>query len=939
MNDPTESGTLFDDAPRGDADPDRVQAPPEPQNERLFLLDGTALAYRAHFAFLRANLTDRQGRPTGAVHGFTATLFKLLREEKPHHIGVAFDPPGPTFRHTMYADYKATRQKMDEDLVAQMPVLRDVVRACNIPVLEVPGYEADDVLATVARRAAAKGIETFIVTGDKDLCQVVGPLVKIYNILKPGQDTLILDEAGVEKSWGVPPSKITDVLALMGDASDNVPGVPGIGEKTAVKLVQEFGGVEGVLAAAAAEPSPIKQPKLRDNLRSSVEVARLSHELVKVDYEVPVNADFESLQLGPRDERRLADMFRELNFTTLLAEVSTVAAASSSHEYKAVSTPEALRELVAKLAAARLWALDTETTGLDPLRADLVGISVAIDEATGWYVPLNLDPPMFAAEGATANADDRKRILDTMRPVLEGESHRKCGQNAKYDLLVLRHAGVQVSGYAIDTMIASFCLDPEAHQHNLDALALRHFGYRKIPTKQLIGSGKTQRTMAEVPVDEVSEYACEDADFTLRLARKFEPRLTDEHVGGLFRDVEMPLVRVLADMEWEGVRVDVALLDRMSKDLGERAAALERVVCEVAGSAFNLNSPRQLGEVLFEKLKIQGAKRVKQTKTGWSTDEGTLSQFSDHEIVRKLLEYRQLTKLRGTYTEALVRLVNPDTGRVHTSYSQTGAITGRLASSDPNLQNIPIRTAEGREIRRAFIPRADGWTIVSADYSQIELRILAHLSGDADLCAAFAAGEDIHRNTAARVFGVAPAFVTPELRSRAKAINFGIVYGMGAVRLGQDTGLSRKEAQEFIDAYFRAYPAVRGWLDRTRDEARVAGEVSTLLGRRRSLREMYESQEMRVQAQADNVAVNTPVQGSAADIIKVAMIAIHRDLRERGFASKMILQVHDELVFDVAPGELDAMKTLIRERMEGAVSLRVPLHIEMGSGPDWLSAH
>ena len=907
--------------------------------ERLFILDGTALAYRAHFAFLRANLTDRKGRPTGAVHGFVATLFKLLKDEKPDHVGVAFDPPGPTFRHARYAEYKATREKMDDDLVAQMPVLRDVVRACNIPVLEVPGYEADDVLATIARQAAARGIDTFIVTGDKDLCQCVGDHVRIYNILKPGQDTVVLDAQGVLESWGVTPAQIPDVLALMGDASDNVPGVPGVGEKTAVQLVKEFGSVEGVLAAAAAEPSPIKKPKLRDTLRNSVEVARLSHELVQVDYAVPVGVGFEDLRLGKRDDAKLAELFRDLNFTTLLAEVSHAQASTATHDYRIVRTPNELRDLVARLGAARLFALDTETTGLDPMRADLVGISVAIDDASGVYVPLNLDPPMFAVEGAATNAEDRARILATLRPVLEDPAPRKCGQNAKYDVLAFRHAGVAVRGYAIDTMIASFCLDPEAHQHNLDALALRHFGYRKIATKELIGAGKTQRTMAEVPVEQVGEYACEDADFTLRLARKFEPRLAEADVGPLYREVEMPLMDVLADMEWEGVRVDVPVLDGMTKDLAARASVLEREVCEAAGIAFNLNSPKQLGEVLFEKLAIQGTRKMRRTQTGWSTDEKTLSDFEDHAIVRKLLEYRQLTKLRSTYTEALVRLVNPDTGRVHTSYSQIGAITGRLSSSDPNLQNIPIRTKEGREIRRAFVPREPGWSIVSADYSQIELRILAHLSGDQHLIEAFAAKEDIHRRTAARVFGVAPELVTPEIRSRAKAINFGIIYGMGATRLAEQTGLSRKEAQEFIDAYFRAYPAVREWLDRTRQEARATGEVRTLLGRRRSLREMFESPEPRVQAQADNVAVNTPVQGSAADIIKVAMIALHREIAARGLASRMILQVHDELVFDVPPHELDQMKDLVRARMEGAVSLRVPLDVQLGAGPDWLSAH
>ncbi len=911
--------------------------------ERLFLLDGTALAYRAHFAFLRANLTDKQGNPTGAVHGFVATLLKLIRDEKPDHLGVAFDPPGPTFRHNRYADYKATRQKMDDALVAQLPLIRDVVRAFRIPVLEVPGYEADDVLGTMSREAAARGIDAYIVTGDKDLCQCVGPHVRLYNILKPGQATVVLDEAGVEQEWGVPPNRIVDVLALMGDTSDNVPGVPGIGEKTAVNLVKEFGGVQDVLAAAEREPSPITKAKIRDSLRANRALAELSLELVTIDHNVPVGVKFEDLALGPRDEPRLVQLFRDLNFTQHLAEVSHAAAETSAHDYRVVRTPDELADLIERLRAAPLFAVDTETTGLDPVQARVVGISFSFDETKAFYVPLNLEPPLFAPIAGTAatKEDDRQRILDALRPVLEDASRPKAGQNAKYDLLAFRREGVTIRGYTLDTMIASFCLDPESHQHNLDALALRHFQYRKIATKELIGSGKTQKSMAELPVEQVGEYACEDADFTFRLARKFEPRLAADGVGALFRDVEMPLMTVLAGMEWEGVRIDVVQLEAMSKSLAERSSQLEREVCELAGVAFNLNSPAQLGEVLFERLQIQGARKIRKTRggTAWATDEDTLSDFAAHPIVTKLLLFRQLTKLRSTYTESLVRLVNPETGRVHTSYSQVGAVTGRLASSDPNLQNIPIRTAEGREIRRAFVPRAAGWELLSADYSQIELRVLAHLTGDEHLCAAFASGEDIHRKTAARVFGMADELITPEFRSRAKAINFGIIYGMGATRLAEQTGLSRKEAQEFIDVYFRAYPAVAAWLEKTRETARTTGEVSTILGRRRSLREMFDSTEARVQAAAGNVAVNTPVQGSAADLIKLAMIAIDREIRERALESRMILQVHDELVFDVAPGEMTVMEELVRRRMEGAYPMRVPLRVEMGHGADWLSAH
>ncbi len=895
--------------------------------ERLFLLDGTALAYRSYFAFLRtANLTDTKGRPTGGVYGFVMTLLKLLKDEKPDHVGVCFDPEGPTFRHERYKDYKATRERMEPDLVAQIDVMRDVVRAFDIPVLEVPGYEADDVLGTMAKQAARRGIDTYIVTGDKDLCQCVGPHVFIYNILKPGQDKVILDEAGVVAEWGVPPRRVIDVLALMGDTSDNVPGVPGVGPKTAVKLVQDHGGVREILAKAAQDETTIKPPKLREKLLANKEQAELSLELVTIDEDVQVPCKFEDLKIGPPHEEKLQEIFKELNFTSLLAAVATTKATTSAHEYKVVRTAIELAALVAKLKTAPLFSVDTETTGLDPLRSDIVGASFSFEEGTGFYVPFN-------AELAPAAA------LEALRGVLEDASRPKAGQNAKFDLLAFRTAGVEVKGYAIDTMIASFCLDPEARQHNLDALALRHYGYKKIATKELIGSGKSERTMAEVPVEQVGEYACEDADFTFRLARQFLPRLAKDDVGPLFRDVEMPLMPVLADMESAGVRVDVDRLREMSKSLAARASTLEREVCEIAGQAFNLNSPKQLGPVLFEKLRIQGDKKVRATTTGYATDEATLAKFAEHPIVKKLLEYRGVTKLRGTYTEALTELVNPKTGRVHTSYSQVGAVTGRLASSDPNLQNIPIRTAEGREIRRAFVPRAQGWKLLSADYSQIELRILAHLSGDANLTAAFKEGADIHRQTAARVFGVMPAMVTPELRGRAKAINFGIVYGMGANRLAEETGMTRKEAVEFIERYFAAYPDVRKYLDHGRDEARRVGVVTTVLGRRRSLKEMYESSDPRIVAAADNVAVNTPIQGSAADIIKVAMIRIHAEIGRRALASRMILQVHDELVFDVAPDEVETMRTLVKTQMEGAYPMSVPLVVEIGVGDDWLAAH
>ncbi len=914
------------------------------QRERLFLLDGTALAYRAYFAFLRARLSDQRGRPTGAVYGFVATLLRLLKEEQPDHIGVCFDPPGPTFRHERYPEYKATRERMDDDLRAQMPVLREVVRAFNIPVLEVPGFEADDVLGTVAASASQRGIETYIVTGDKDLCQCVDEHVRIYNILKPGEATEVLDEAGVTEAWGVPPNRVIDVLALMGDASDNVPGVPGIGKKTAVKLINAIGSVADILAVAEADDkSRIKSDNMRAKLRDHRDLAVLSLELVTIDAEVPVDVAFDDLRLGDRNEDEVTRLFQELNFTRLLQRITAVSAKQEEHDYRIVKTDTELAAMIETLRKSDLVSVDSETTGLDPLRAQLVGLSFSVQEQTGWYVPFNLDGPLTGGglfDGLAGPSEDAKRFLETLRPFLEDPNVRKTGQNAKYDVLALRTAGIDVQGYVFDTMIASFVLDPGARQHNLDALALRHFGYKKIPTSELIGSGKKQTTMDQLPVDQVGEYACEDADFTYRLARRFEPRIADESVGDLFRDVEMPLLPVLADMEWSGVRIDVDHLATMSTDLLARSEALKAQIWEIAGKEFNVNSPKQLGPILFDELGIQGRKKVRKTRGGdYATDERTLSVFAEAPVVSKLLDYRSLVKLRGTYTEALPKLVNPRTGRLHTSYSQVGAITGRLASSDPNLQNIPIRTEDGRQIRRAFVPRGEGWSLLSSDYSQIELRILAHLSEDKALCAAFERGEDIHTATASRVFGFAPALVTPEVRSRAKAINFGIVYGMGATRLAQDTGMTRKEASAFIEAYFNAYPGVNAYLEKQKGDARANGVVSTLLGRIRDVRGLYESDRPRIQATADNVAVNTPIQGSAADIIKVAMIRLHRRLAADGLQSKMLLQVHDELVFDVAPGELETVSALVKSEMEGAHELRVPLLVDMGHGPDWLTAH
>ncbi len=915
-------GGLFPDPP----------APPR-EGKRLFLLDGTALAYRSHHAMSRSRLTDRSGNPTGAVFGFTNTILRLLREESPDHLAVCFDPPGRTFRHEAYAEYKATRQKMPDELVAQMPVLRQVVRALGFPVLELPGYEADDVLATVARRAEAEGAHVFLVTGDKDLFQLVTDRVSIYNVMGRGSDAAeVLDPAGVERKFGVPPDRVADVLALMGDASDNVPGVRGIGPKTAVELVKRFGGLEQVLARA----DEIEKPGVRDAIREHAETARLSWSLVHIPADAPVPFSFDDAAVGPPDDAVLRPLFEELDFRRFLSEIPHgTPPAEAGRTYRTVNTPAELDALAAALRAAGRFVFDTETTGTDPLRCEPVGLSFAVRPKEAWYVPLNRVPTLFGGAPGT----DVAPVLEALRPVLEDPAVGKCGQNSKYDLLVLRTAGVRVRGLVHDTMLLSFLLDPQERTHNLDDLALRHLDIRKIPTTALIGKGKDQVTMAEIPVERVAEYACEDADATLRVLHALESRLAGDGREGLYRDVEIPLVEVLADMEERGIRVDVDALSAMAASLAEREARLTAEIRDLAGEDFNVNSTQQLGIILFERLKVQGSRRAKRTKTGYRTDVETLEPLADAPIVAKVLEYRGCAKLRSTYLEPIPRLVNPRTGRVHTSYSQIGAITGRLSSYDPNLQNIPVRTEEGRAIRAAFVPGEPGWRLVSADYSQIELRVLAHLAKDPGFIDAFRSGEDIHRATAARVFGLLPGAVTPEMRARAKAINFGVIYGMGEQRLARETGITPAEAREFIDAYFRTYPRVRAYHEEQLAKALECGYVETILGRRRHIRDELLSPQGGIAANARNNAINTPIQGSAADIVKLAMLEVHRRLAKSGLRAALLLQVHDELLAECPAEEVEDLTALLRDAMQGVLPLDVPLVVDVGSGASWLEAH
>ena len=904
----------------------------------VFLVDGSALAYRSHFAFLRNPLVTRKGELVSAVFGFTHTLLRILQGRTPSHLAVVFDAKGPTFRHERYPQYKATREKMPDELVAQLPWIDEVLEALEVLVLRQEGCEADDVIGTLARRAKDAHWDVRIVSGDKDFFQLVDERVQMFQTGK-GQDAgEVLGAEAVEQKFGVGPGQIVDLLALMGDSSDNVPGVPRVGPKTATELLRQYATLEGVYEHL----DEIKKPALRKNLGENRDLAELSRELVTIQTDIDLGIELDDLRLREFDQEAVRKVLHRFEFRSLLdmlPEPATEGASQEDRSYSLVESGDDLDRLAERLRAAGRFALDTETTSLDPLRAELVGISVATAPAEAYYVPFRPGSGLFGqSEGDEISADD---VRDRLGPVLADPKLHKIGQNAKYDLHVLERHGFTVRGVTFDTMLAHYCTKPSAASHSLDSLALEYFGHTKIKTTSLLGKGKSAITMAEVPKEDLCEYACEDADYTLRLCQVLEQELRAHQVDTLFHELEMPLVDVLRRMEAHGVALDIGVLEKLEREVSARLEELEKAVHALADEPFNLNSPRQLGAILFEKLELHveaGLKRIPKTKTGYSTSAEALAPLRGFPIVDRILEYRQLEKLRGTYLQTLPKLVHPQTKRIHTSFNQTVAATGRLSSSDPNLQNIPIRTALGRKIRAAFVSAHDGGTLLSADYSQVELRLVAHLAEDENLLAAFRAGVDVHRHTASLIFGTEPDAVDAEMRTRAKAINFGIIYGMGAQRLARETGLTFSEAQKFIARYFEVFSGVKRHLDRTLEDARRNGYVTTLLGRRRAIPEL-ESEDPRVQANAKNVAVNTPIQGTAADLIKKAMVEVDRRLTESNATSRMILQVHDELVFDVAPGESEQVRTIARESMEGALELRVPLLVEIGEGTSWAEAH
>jgi len=886
---------------------------------RLFLIDGSSYIYRAYYAI--RHLSNSSGVATNAVYGFTQMLLKVLRDHQPDAVAVVFDSKGPSFRKEIYPEYKANRVAMPEDLVPQIPLIKQVVKGFNLPALELPGYEADDIIATLARRAERAGLDVTVVTGDKDLMQIVSEHVRLLDTMK---DQVYGVEEVTERFGG--PDKVVEVQALAGDSSDNVPGVPGIGEKTARQLIAEYGSLENLLANA----ENIRQPKRRENLVNFADQARLSRRLVQLVDDLDLDIDPATLSLPEPDREALDALFAECEFHNLRKELtSEVGRTQERGEYRAVLDKDVFEDMVRQLRQAGRFCFDTETTGLDPLRAELVGFSFAVEPGRAWYLPLG-----HHYLGAPDQLD-RSEVLSSLAPLFADPAIGKIAQNAKFDELVLRHAGLELEGLVFDPMLASYLARPASRSHGMDAMAAELLGYRPIPFEEVCGKGKKAISFAEVEVERAVEYAAEDADITLRLVDVLEPMLEETGQKSLFTDVELPLERLLARMEWTGVRVDSEFLAGLSEEFGARLRQLEDEIFALAGTSFNVASPKQLGEVLFERLKLP---RGKKTKTGWSTDVEVLGKLAEeHEIARLLLDHRSLSKLKGTYTDALPKLVHPDTGRIHTSFNQTVTATGRLSSSDPNLQNIPIRTEEGRRIREAFVAE-QGWRLLSADYSQIELRLLAHMADETNLKEHFRSGEDIHRRTAAEVFGVFPEMVTDEMRRSAKAINFGVIYGISAFGLARQLGIGRKEAQEYIDGYFARYPAIRAFMDRCIEQARQHKYVTTLLGRRCAVVDI-DSKNPNIRGFAERNAINYPVQGSAADLIKLAMLRVDERLRAEKLQARMVLQVHDELVLEVPEGEVDQVAELVRTEMEQAMALDLPLVAEVGVGANWRQAH
>ncbi|MDO1513452.1 DNA polymerase I [Maribacter confluentis] len=940
--------------------------------KRLFLLDAYALIFRGYYALIKNPRINSQGMDTSAIMGFMNSLFDVIRREKPDHLAVCFDKGGSVERTEMFEAYKANRDETPDAIRLAIPYIQDILKAMHIPSVVLEGWEADDIIGTLSKQAEKEDYKVFMVTPDKDFGQLVSENIFMYRPARMGNGIEIWGIPEVQKRFGVErPEQVIDYLGMMGDASDNIPGLPGVGDKTAKKFIAQFGSIENLLA----NTDQLKG-KMKEKIEANKELGILSKKLatICIDCDVTFNAsdyelsvpDFEKVQeiFEQLEFRRLKDQFLKIFATDTQEQVTQVSStptakkelqdagsgqfslfgnaadagatvkdyssrktiADVAHAYQSVLPGMAMKLFLQNLMKQPSVCFDTETTGLNPITAELVGIAFSWEATKGFYIPF------------PDNKDETQKLLEELRPFFESETIEKIGQNLKYDIKVLDKYNIDVKGPLFDTMLAHYLINPDM-RHNMDVLSETYLNYTPISITELIGKkGKNQLNMRDVPLEKQTEYAVEDADITYQLAQQFRPELKEANTEKLFNDIEIPLLRVLADMELEGINLDKEFLNSLSQDLNDDIATLEAKIYEVAGEEFNIGSPKQLGEILFDKLKL--VDKPKKTKTGqYSTAEDVLSYLAkDHEIIQNVLDYRGLAKLKSTYVDALPEQVEPSTGRVHTDYMQTVAATGRLSSNNPNLQNIPIRTERGRQVRKAFVPRDENYTLLAADYSQIELRIIAALSEETTMIEAFKNGEDIHASTASKVFGVPLEEVTREQRSNAKTVNFGIIYGVSAFGLSNQTNLSRSEAKELIDTYYKTYPKLRNYMSEQVDFARENGYVQTILGRRRYLKDINGSNAM-VRGAAERNAVNAPIQGSAADIIKIAMINIHKKLEEKKFKTKMLLQVHDELVFDVYKTELDELKHLIKAEMENAYKIAVPLDVEVGVGDNWLVAH
>ena len=899
------------------------------KNKRLYLIDGYAMLYRSHFALIRNPLINSKGMHTSALFGFINQIMKLINKDKPDLMVAAFDTSKKTFRHEKYAEYKATREKMPEEMIAQLPYLWKILKSMGIPTLEQPGFEADDIIGTLSKMASKEELDVFIVSGDKDFMQLINERIFLYAPSGKQSGVKIYDRNGVIDKWGVPPEKIIDLLGLMGDSSDNVPGVPGVGEKTAVKLINEYGSLEASLDHA----DEVKNKRAREGLQNARTEALLSKELVTIDTNMDLDLDFSTLKTNDLDKEPLIDIFKELEFESLLKQIlGTGGQAQKKYDlpkkyYKTLFTEDEVKSFFASIKNDEWLSFDIETTSVQPMSCDIVGFSFSNKKNTGVYIPIH-----WPEREDSLFDNYTEKIIELMRPVMENALIPKTGQNVKFDSLILLRHGLKVEGIMFDTMIAAHLLKPEIRSLKLETLSLDYLNYTMVPIEDLIGKGRDQISMAEVNVEKISFYASEDADITLQLTHIFEKKLKEENLSKFFNEVEIPLLPVLIEMEFNGMFIDSDLLKSMSDKIGEKLKGLIERIYKESGFEFNINSTQQLAKILFE---VKGLPEIKKR----STAEDVLERLKGQHILPELvLEYRKLNKLKNTYIDALPELKIPSTGRIHSTFNQTITATGRLSSSNPNFQNIPIKTEEGREIRKAFKSNNKDWVIFSADYSQIELRIMAHLSQDKSLVDAFINGEDIHSRTAADVYNVSITDVQPSMRRTAKIVNFGLLYGAGPFRMSQELGISQKEAKALIEKYFATYSGIQKYVEGTVEKARKNRFVKTLLGRKRPVWDIDSSNHLHREA-AKRMAINMPIQGTSAEMIKLAMTSVSNYMNENKMKAKLLLQIHDELVFETPKSELKDLENMVVDKMVNALPLSVPIEVDSGSGKSWYEAH